>query len=241
MSGRVYRRCGCRTDGKLVGARCPLLKSDGKHGTWTFAVDLKNPDGHRKTLRRGGFPTRRQASNALMAVTDRVQTSVRNDDKETVGQYLAQWLRSQRHSMKPKTLHQYVHKDLVPALGEFKLEALRHEHIAVMILALEEAGRGPATIKQVLAVLRSALSHAVKTKRLTHNPAEHVRTPRVERTEVCPWTADQAVTFLDHVGGDRLAEFSRCSWAPACDVVKPWRCAGRTSTWLGGCCTCAAQ
>jgi len=210
MSGRVYRRCGCLMEGKPMRAGCPLLKSDGKHGTWTFAVDLKSLDGHRKTLRRGGFTTRRQASMALKAVTDRVQTSVRNDDKETVGQYLAKWLRSQRHSLKPKTLHQYgqyVHKDLVPALGEFKLEALRHEHIAVMILALEEAGRGPATIKQVLAVLRSALGHAVKTKRLTHNPAEHVRTPRVERTEVCPWTADQAVTFLDHVGGDRLAEF----------------------------------
>jgi len=211
MNGRVYRRCGCRSiEGKQVGARCPALATNDKHGTWHFAVDLPSMHGKRITMRRGGFTTRRQASKALRAVTDRVQTSVRNDDKETVGDYLAKWLRSQRHALKPKTLHQYgqyVQKDLVPALGEFKLEALRHEHIAATVLTLEKAGRGPATIKQVLAVLRSALGHAVKTKRLSHNPAEHVRTPRVERTEVCPWSADQAVMFLDHVGGDRPAEF----------------------------------
>lgn len=95
MSGRVYRRCGCRTaDGKLTGVTCPLLKSDDKHGTWGFAVDLPSADSARKTMRRGGFKTRRQANMALKAVTDRVQTSVRNDDKETVGPYLAKWLRS---------------------------------------------------------------------------------------------------------------------------------------------------
>ncbi len=150
MSGRVYRRCGCRKGGKPVGAGCPLLKSDGKHGTWTFAVDLKSLDGHRKTLRRGGFTTKREAMRALGQVTDRVQVSVKNDDRETVGNYLAQWLKAQRHKLKPKTLFQYdqyVAKDLVPALGNVKLEALRHEHIAAMVVDLEGAGRGATTIK----------------------------------------------------------------------------------------------
>jgi len=118
MSGRVYRRCGCRTEaGRARGAACLRLAAGDKHGTWSFAVDLPSVDGARRTMRRGGFKTRRQASMALKAVTDRVQTSVRNDDKETVGQYLTNWLRSQQHSLKPKSLHQYgqyVHKDLVP-------------------------------------------------------------------------------------------------------------------------------
>ncbi len=71
-----------------MGAGCPLLKSDGKHGTWTFAVDLKSLDGHRKTLRRSGFPTERKAKDELKKVTDRARTSVKNDDRETVAQYL---------------------------------------------------------------------------------------------------------------------------------------------------------
>ncbi len=210
MSGRVYRRCGCRTDGKLVGARCPLLKSDGKHGTWTFAVDLKSLDGHRKTLRRGGFPTERKAKEELRKVTDRVPTSVKNDDRETVAQYLPKWQRAMRHKLKPKTLHQYglyVGKDLIPALGTIKLEALSHEHITTMVLDLEDAGRRATTIKRIVAALSSALNHAVRTKRLTHNAAEHVSTPAVPTSERVPWTAQEAVTFLEYVTGDRLAEF----------------------------------
>jgi integrase len=210
MSGRVYRRCGCRIGGKPAGAGCPLLTSDGKHGTWTFAVDLKSLDGHRKTLRRGGFTTKREAMRALGLVTDRVQVSVKNDDRETVGNYLAQWLKAQRHKLKPKTLFQYdqyVVKDLVPALGNVKLEALRHEHIAAMVVDLEGAGRGATTIKRIIATLSSALNHAVKTKRLTHNAAEHVATPAVTRSEVAPWSTAQAVLFLDYITGNRMAEF----------------------------------
>jgi hypothetical protein len=189
MCGRVYRRCGCRTDGKLVGARCPLLKSDGKHGTWTFAVDLKSLDGHRKTLRRGGFTTERKAKEELKKVTDRAQTSVKNDDRETVAQYLPKWQRAMRYTLKPKTLHQYglyVGNDLTPALGTLKLEALAHEHIATMVLDLEEAGRSATTIKRIVAALSSALNHAVRTKRLTHNAAEHVSTPALTTAERVP-------------------------------------------------------
>jgi len=210
MSGRVYRRCGCRTEEKPMGAGCPLLKSDGKHGTWTFAVDLKSLDGHRKTLRRSGFPTECKAKDELKKVTDRARTSVKNDDRETVAQYLPKWKLAMRHKLKPKTLHQYglyLDNDLIPALGTTKLEALSHEHITTMVLSLEDAGRSATTIKRIVAVLSSALNHAVRTKRLTHNAAMYVSTPAVTSAERVPWTAREAVTFLEHVAGDRLAEF----------------------------------
>jgi len=87
-----------------------------------------------------------------------------------VASYLSHWLKAQRHRLKPKTLFQYdqyVAKDLVPALGNVKLEALRHEHIAAMVVDLEGTGRGATTIKRIIATLSSALNHAVKTKRLT--------------------------------------------------------------------------
>jgi len=211
MSGRVYRRCGCRTaTGSLVGAACPLLKSNGKHGTWTYAVNLRDPAGGWKKLRRGGFARESDAKAALRAVTDRVQTSVKNDDRETVAEFLTAWLQAQRHTLKPKTLHQYglyVSKDLIPALGEVKLEALRHEHIGAMGLNLELAGRGAPTIQRIVAALSSALSYAVRSKRLSYNAAEHVSTPAVTTAERVPWTAGEAVTFLEYVTGDRLAEF----------------------------------
>ena len=62
--GRVYRRCACHHAGKQLGARCPELTSNARHGTWTFAVDMPSLTGKRATMRRGGYATRKAATAA---------------------------------------------------------------------------------------------------------------------------------------------------------------------------------
>jgi integrase len=136
---------------------------------------------------------------------------VKVDDRQTVAGYLAAWLDGKRHALKPKTMYRYneiVTKELVPTVGALPLEQLSHEHVAALIAELEEAGRGAATIRYVHAVLSSALSDAVKRRRLTHNVAQHALLPPVVTAEREPWTAAQAVAFLDHChrGGERLTD-----------------------------------
>jgi integrase len=72
----------------------------------------------------------------------------------------------------------------------------------------EDTGRGAPTIHYVHTVLSSALSDAVKRHRLTHNAAQHVALPPVVTTEREPWTAAEAVAFLDHAhqANDRLTD-----------------------------------
>jgi hypothetical protein len=67
--GSVYRRCGCRAGktGRLLGARCPDLRSPA-HGSWYFSAGLPSPDGERRRVRRGGFVTRAAAAAALEAL-----------------------------------------------------------------------------------------------------------------------------------------------------------------------------
>jgi integrase len=210
--GRVYRRCGCRDrGGKQLDARCPSLVDDRKHGTWGFAVDVPSATRRRKTLRRGGFPTKVAARRALDDVLARYGAGVTVDDHETVGDYLPEWLDGKRRTLKPKTWHQYseyVHKDLVPALGGIPLERLHHGHVAAFIAELEVAGRGATAIRRMVGVLSSALSDAVQRRRLTHNVAKYAPLPAENRAEREPWTAAQAVTFLDHAhrAGHRLAD-----------------------------------
>jgi hypothetical protein len=37
VSQKLYRRCGCRDEhGRQLGSACPKLKTDPKHGTWTY-------------------------------------------------------------------------------------------------------------------------------------------------------------------------------------------------------------
>ena len=61
--GPAYRRCGCRDEktGRLLGARCPGLRSP-VHGSWYFSAGLPSAAGQRRRVRRGGFATRAAAA-----------------------------------------------------------------------------------------------------------------------------------------------------------------------------------
>ena len=212
MKGRVYRRCQCRdAAGRELGPRCQRLAADRKHGKWGFAVDVPTVDGKRKTMRRHRWTTQRAAQRTLDEVLARFGAGVKVNDREKTGERLIAWLEDKHRSLKPKTLHRYteiVHNELIPTLGALPLEQLRHDHVVALVSELEEAGRGAATIRYVHAVLSSALSDAVRQRRLTHNVAQHVSLPPVHSAEREPWTGGQAVAFLSfvHGAGDRLAD-----------------------------------
>lgn len=150
-------------------------------------MDIPNVNGRRKTRRRGGYPTRAAARQALTGVLARYGAGMKVDGRETVAGYLTNWLDSKRHKLKPKTLYRYteiVTKDLTPALGTLPLEQLSHDHVAAIIAELGKTGRGVPTIRYVHAVLSSALSDAGKWRRLTHNVAQHTALPSMNTANV---------------------------------------------------------
>ena len=58
--GYVYSWCGCRAlaSGRRMGARC-RLRGEAGHGSWYLSLELAAaPDGRRRRIRRGGFPSR---------------------------------------------------------------------------------------------------------------------------------------------------------------------------------------
>jgi integrase len=208
MRGRVYRRCGCRDDnGRQLGMSCPQLATDSKHGTWGFAVDLPTADGRRRTMRRGGFPTKTAATKALADVTTRAAQGVHIDDRETVAAFLRRWLTVKSREAKPTTMRSYrayVEGDLIPALGGVRLEELRAQHVERFFGGLLDVGRGQVTVRRIHATLRSALGYAVQTHRLQTNVAANIRLPNPRRPDVQPWSASELACFLSYVTGDSL-------------------------------------
>jgi integrase len=194
-------------DGKQLGQRCPELARNGKHGKWAFKVDGARVNGKRKEIHRRGFPTQRAAREARANVVARHELGVKFDDKESTGDYLLGNLAAKRKTLKPTTWHmysEYFNKALIPAIGSVRLESLRHEHVRAMVDDLIAAGRGATTVHRIVATLSSALTDAVKQRRLAHNACEHIRLPRVDRAEPVVWSAAQAVTFLKHAAEDPL-------------------------------------
>lgn len=200
--GRVYRRCACRdTTGRQLGARCPDLTNNRRHGRWAFAVDLPTFDDQRKTMRRSGFPTKAQADTALHRVLECERAGVHVDDRQTVASYLDAWLEIKQRSLKPTTLARYsdyIDKDLSPALGPIRLEDLTHHHVAGFVSSQLASGRGLVTVHRCVATLSSALTDAVRHHRLIHNPARYANIPRPRRSPQVCWTPAQAVIFLQH-------------------------------------------
>lgn len=73
MRGRTFKRCGC-TDphtGKELGNACPKLRRrngtwSAEHGVWHLQIELpKRDNGTRRTMRRSGFATLRDAETEI--------------------------------------------------------------------------------------------------------------------------------------------------------------------------------
>ncbi|MGA5817793.1 tyrosine-type recombinase/integrase [Kitasatospora sp. NPDC094028] len=202
--GRVYRRCGCRDEQRhQLGTHCPRLATDPTHGTWTFALDLPSaePGRHNHTVRRGGFPTQDEARTALHGYLTARALGISADPNQTVADYLLQWLQAKKLQLKPTTwvrYRDYVHNDLIPALGTIRLDDLAYEHIRHFALAQLAAGRGRPTVWHVLATLSSALGDGVTTHRLTVNVGRPTIIPRPTADERTTWTPAEAIRFLRH-------------------------------------------
>ncbi len=209
MSGSLRRYCGCRAeDGKQLGSSCPRLSSPS-HGRWSYQIDLPSPSGKRRQTRKGGFPTKRAASAAMVAHLAEIGSGdLRDDGKQTLGTYLPRWLaRKVEDGMRPSTAsgyRSYIAGDIVPALGAHRLGALTPSHVDAFLRDLRRAGRGAATIVRIRAVLRSALADAKRERLVSFNAAIDVSVPSANRQDVTPWEPWEVAAFLDHVADHRL-------------------------------------
>jgi len=227
--GATYRRCGCRdtNTGRLLGARCPGLRSPG-HGSWYFSADLPSAAGERRRVRRGGFETRAAAVAALEELT----APPNPEPGLTTGDWLVRWLAS-RVSLRASTARSYaahVRGYLVPYLGAIPLAVLTPGEVQAMFTAVirDETVLGrpvsAATLHRIHATLRAALNGAVRAGLIGTNPGRWPELPRAARprpqvwtpalterwqTEgwrpvVGVWTAAQTAEFLRQVRGHRL-------------------------------------
>ncbi|MCU1691337.1 MAG: site-specific recombinase XerD [Frankiales bacterium] len=207
MRGHVAQRCPQPAAGEPP---CPAQRCGHPWSIWWDAP--RTPDGRRRQRTRGGFPTRKEAERALREELLHVDNGTAlAPERTTVGDYLATWVTG--IDRKPATLSTYrriVRAHLVPQLGAVRLQALTVPQIRAAYRALlDEGGLSPATVQLCHQVLSKALSDACDDGLLRDNPAIKVKAPSRRTPEMRTWTRDQAVTFLAHVQGERLAAMWR--------------------------------
>jgi len=135
-------------------------------------------------------------------------------NKTTLAQYLDRWLDDARSCVTPKTHERYTqicHKNVAPLLGAVPLAKLRPEQIAQAYAKALASGRrkgsgglSPRTVRQMHAIIKSALAQAVKWEILIRNPAAAVRGPKVGRAAMQTYDLEQTAELIEAARGRRV-------------------------------------
>jgi hypothetical protein len=189
---------------------------------WSYRVDAPEAiDGKRRQVRKGGYPTKTAAREALADVQRLMANGEEVGGSVTVASYLEDWLTAKATAgRRASTLAQYriyVDNYLTPVLGHVRLADLRAKHVDGLLAKMESEGRGLPTQHRVLAALSSALSTAERRRLVSSNVCRQVEIAP-ERTPTRPvYDGKQLAAFLGQVADDRLAALWRLY-----AVVGPW-------------------
>ncbi len=177
-------------------------------GRWCAQLDLGWLDGRRVRKYIYGATAQEVQDALLKARTDRAAGLPVVVERQTVAQFLQDWLEnSVKPSVRPLTHEQYrqhVKLYLAPLLGGHQLAKLAPQHVRAFIKRKLEDGLSPRTVQLSLVILRRALGQAVKDGLVARNVAKLVDAPRWKRPEVKPWEPAEAARFLEVIKGESL-------------------------------------
>jgi integrase len=185
-------------------------------GRWAIVLEMRDPEtGRRKRKWHSFSGTKRQAQSECARLISEVNGGTYVEPtKITLVQFLDRWLDDVRTRVTPKTHERYAqicHKNIAPFLGAVLLVKLRPEQISdtyAKALASgrrrREGGLSPRTVRQMHAILKSALAQAVKWDILVRNPAAAVRGPRVGRSTMQTYDLEQTAELIEAARGRRV-------------------------------------
>lgn len=156
---------------------------------WSFVVDVgRDENGKRQRKWRSGFATKKEAQAALSQFIVRLEQGADPFPEQlTYQQFFSRWADHQATQVRPMTLARYLaiaRDDILPVIGNTKMERLRPAHIQGVLDRMAERGLSPRTIGQGRAVMSSSFGRAVAWGLIPSNPVQAVRPPKAERPKL---------------------------------------------------------
>ena len=185
-------------------------------GHWAIVVEMRDPEtGRRKRKWHSFSGSKRQAQIECARLISAVKVGTYIEpSKTTFAEFLDRWLDDVRTRVAPKTHERYAqicHKNIAPLLGAIPLAKLKPEQISEAYAKALATGRrmgngglAPRTVRQMHAILKSALSQAVKWEILVRNPAAAVRGPKVGRAPMQTYDLEQTAELIGAARGTRV-------------------------------------
>jgi integrase len=179
-------------------------------GNWAIVLDVGERDprtGKKKRKWHSFKGTKREAQNECSRLITALSVgSYVEPTKQTVADFLNEWLTFIRPSVAPKTHERYTEicrKGLAPLMGDVTLAKLKTDRIDsgfTKALTVNRARAGkplaPRTVHHYRRVLIKAMNQAVTWERLAKNPARATTPPKVERKRMLAYDATQTAALL---------------------------------------------
>ncbi len=178
-------------------------------GTWEARIDTgRSPTGKRRTKSVYG-KTRKEVSDKLTRLaSQKLDGKLIHDDQTTVADYLDLWLSGTvKQTTRPATHLSYsqnVRIHISPALGRIKLAKLTPLHVQGFYAEMSKAGKSARMLQMNHAILRRALSRAVKMGVIPRNVCDAVDRPTIEKHEITPLDAEQVSKLMTAAEGERI-------------------------------------
>ncbi|AZO47085.1 MAG: site-specific integrase [Mesorhizobium sp.] len=198
-------------------------------GHFAIVLDVGEADpktGKKKRKWHSFTGTKREAQKEAARLIAELDAGTYSEPtKQTVAEFLDEWLKFTKPSVAPKTFERYTEicrKGLVPLIGAVILAKLKTDRIdAALSEALtkprtdhrkrkegEEAKPlpplAPRTVHHYRRVLIKALGQAVTWERLSRNPAMASTPPKVERKKMLAYDVPQTATLLETLRPTRM-------------------------------------
>jgi integrase len=127
--------------------------------------------------------------------------------RQTLEEYLATWLASIKHKVKPASFIRYeqvVRLHLIPGLGTIALAKLTAQQVQAFYAKRLDAGVTMSGVRSTHILLHAALDAAVRLDLVQRNVTDLVDKPKYRNRVMQVLTEGQARSLLATVAGDRL-------------------------------------
>ncbi|MGI6688240.1 MAG: tyrosine-type recombinase/integrase [Christensenellales bacterium] len=123
----------------------------------------------------------------------------------TVGEWMQTWWNEYcvptTRKNSASVTRQGITSHIMPALGKIRLQRLRSDQIQGLVNKLTQSGYAPATVRRVIASLRTAMRQAVANNLILRNPVDGVRLPKMEQKEIAVLSTNEQRLLLEALPG----------------------------------------
>jgi integrase len=178
-----------------------------RDGLWVAQYLVDTPEG--KTKRKYIYGKKRKdvADKLAEVQKERGEGLLLDAGNLTVGEFLANWLESEKESVRESTHNrrkEVIRLHVNPLIGSTKLTKLNALHVQRLYARKLDEGLSPGTVRLIHANLSKALQKAVRWRLVSVNVARAATPPKNNAEEVKPLTREEVKRLLDAARGDRF-------------------------------------